>query len=390
MMTAPVMDPPEVIPAPAPTPLPPPPAAPPIPAELDAVLRRMRFPYLRAAAPDVLATARSQRWDPAEVVRILLEAEIKGRDEATRRNHRKMAQLPSGKTFDSWREADSSIPAPTQQALMTLEWISRAENLAVAGPSGTGKSHLAEALANKAIDQGMKVSWFTLESLTAHLGRATVDNTVSKAVAKITRCDLIVVDDIGMLPSGQAAAEAFYRVIDAAYERRSVIVTSNLHPSGFDSIMPKTLATAAVDRLLHHAHIVLTEGSSLRLTQATTGQGVHPSPPPADHYRPATVNKLRMPIGVLPVRAARSATDTPARRSAMINADRFLRASITAASAALSSATARPSTSSPVTPTIVPGAIRGTQSHTAPRDELSAHQAITCPLTQTDRCPWTP
>jgi DNA replication protein DnaC len=158
---------------------------------------------------------------------------------------------------------------------MTLEWVTRAENLAVAGPSGTGKSHLAEALANKAIDQGMKVAWFTLESLTAHLGRATVDNTVSKAVAKITRCDLIVVDDIGMLPSGQAAAEAFYRVIDAAYERRSVIVTSNLHPSGFDS----TLATAAVDRLLHHAHIVLTEGSSLRLTQATSGQGVVPPRP---------------------------------------------------------------------------------------------------------------
>ncbi len=278
-MTAPVMDPAEVVPAPAPSPLPPPPLAPPIPAELDAVLRRMRFPYLRAAAPDVLATARSQRWDPAEVVRILLEAEIKGRDEATRRNHRKMAQLPSGKTFASWREADSSIPPPTQHALMTLEWVTRAENLAVAGPSGTGKSHLAEALANKAIDQGMKVAWFTLESLTAHLGRATVDNTVSKAVAKITRCDLIVVDDIGMLPSGQAAAEAFYRVIDAAYERRSVIVTSNLHPSGFDSIMPKTLATAAVDRLLHHAHIVLTEGSSLRLTQATSGQGVVPLAP---------------------------------------------------------------------------------------------------------------
>lgn len=125
-------------------------------------------------------------------------------------------------------------------------------------------------------DRPGQVAWFTLESLTAHLGRATVDNTVSKAVAKITRCDLIVVDDIGMLPSGQAAAEAFYRVIDAAYERRSVIVTSNLHPSGFDSIMPKTLATAAVDRLLHHAHIVLTEGSSLRLTQATSGQGVVP------------------------------------------------------------------------------------------------------------------
>ncbi|ELB86918.1 IstB domain-containing protein ATP-binding protein, partial [Rhodococcus wratislaviensis IFP 2016] len=92
----------------------------------------------------------------------------------------------------------------------------------------------------------------------------------------ITRAELIVVDDIGMLPSGQAAAEAFYRLVDAAYERRSVVVTSNLHPSGFDTIMPKTLATAAVDRLLHHAHVVITEGTSLRLQDATAGRGVMP------------------------------------------------------------------------------------------------------------------
>lgn len=147
-MTTPVMDLAEAVPAPTPAPVPAPPAAPPIPPELEAVLKRMRFPYLRKAAPEVLATARSQRWDPAEVVRILLDEEIKGRDEATRRNHRKQAQLPSGKTFDSWCEADSSIPALTQQALMTLGWIGRAENLAVAGTSGTGKSHFAEALAN--------------------------------------------------------------------------------------------------------------------------------------------------------------------------------------------------------------------------------------------------
>ncbi len=79
-----------------------------------------------------------------------------------------------------------------------------------------------------------------------------------------------------MLPAGQAAGEAFYRVVDAAYERRSLAVTSNLHPSGFDTIMPKTLATAAVDRLLHHAHVVVTEGTSLRLTDATNGKGVMP------------------------------------------------------------------------------------------------------------------
>jgi DNA replication protein DnaC len=253
-----------------------PPAAPPLPAELAALLRRMRLPYLRTAAPEVLATARAQRWDPAETLRVLLAEEVRGRDEATRATRRRTAGLPAGKTFASWREADSSIPAPTQHALATLEWITRAENLAVTGPSGTGKTHLVEALAHATIDTGRRVAWFTLESLTATLGRATADGSTARAITKITRADLIVVDDIGMLPAGQAAAEALYRLIDAAYERRSVAVTSNLHPSGFDTIMPKTLATATVDRLLHHAHIVLTEGTSHRLAEATAGKGVVP------------------------------------------------------------------------------------------------------------------
>jgi len=101
----------------------------------------------------------------------------------------------------------------------------------------------------------MRVAWFTLESLTTVIGRAAVDGTTAKAIAKIA------IDDIGMLPAGQAAAEALYRLVDAAYERRSLILTSNLHPSGLDTIMPKTLATATVDRLLHHAHLVLMKGT---------------------------------------------------------------------------------------------------------------------------------
>jgi DNA replication protein DnaC len=252
------------------------PTAPPIPQELDRILRRMRLPYLRAAAPDVLATARAQRWDPAEVLRVLLSEEVTGRDAATRRMRRKAASFPTGKTLASWRPEESSIPQPTQQALITLEWIGRAENLAVAGPSGTGKSHYVEALAHMAIEQDLRVAWFTLESLTATIGKAKIDSTIARTVARICRCDLIVVDDIGMLPAGQEAAEAFYRVVDAAYERRSVAVTSNIHPSGFDSIMPKTLATATVDRLLHHAHLVLTKGDSHRLAEALAGKGVVP------------------------------------------------------------------------------------------------------------------
>ncbi|PZS20745.1 MAG: transposase [Acidimicrobiales bacterium] len=122
----------------------------------------------------------------------------------------------------------------------------------------------------------MRVTWFSLETLTATLARAKVDASVSRVVARICRADLVEIDDIGMLPAGQEAAEAFYRVVDAAYERRSVAVTSNLHPAGFDTIMPKTLAIAAVDRLLHHAYLVVTEGGSLRLADAMAGRGVLP------------------------------------------------------------------------------------------------------------------
>jgi DNA replication protein DnaC len=250
------------------------PEAPPLSEELAALLRRMRLPYMRAAAPEVIATAKSQRWDPAEVLRTLLVEEVAGRDRATRAQRRRAAGLPAGKTFDSWIEAKSSIPVPTQSALESLEWVGRAENLAICGPSGTGKSHFCEAIAHAVIDAGMRVSWFSLESLTATLARAKVDASISRVIARICRAELVVVDDIGMLPAGADAAEAFYRVVDAAYERRSVAVTSNLHPSGFDTIMPKSIATAAVDRLLHHAHLVATEGPSVRLEEALAGAGV--------------------------------------------------------------------------------------------------------------------
>lgn len=251
-----------------------PPTPPPLGAELERLLRRLRLPYMRAHAPEVLATAKSQRWDPAEVLRVLLAEEATGRDRATIALRRRQAGFPTGKTIESFRAADSSIPAPTQQALLTLEWLGRAENLVVCGPSGTGKSHFVEALGHAAIDAGRTVAWFTLESLSALVRRHHVDDGVAKAMARVIRADLIVVDDIGMLPVGDDAAEALFRLVDAAYEKRSLALTSNLHPAGFDELMPKTLATATVDRLLHHAHMIVTHGESVRLAEASIGAGV--------------------------------------------------------------------------------------------------------------------
>ena len=104
--------------------------------------------------------------------------------------------------------------------------------------------------------------------------RHRADDTVTKAIVRILRADIVMIDDIGLLPVGADAAEGLYRLVDAAYEKRSVAVSSNLHPAGFDELMPKTLATATVDRLLHHAHVCQTSGDSVRLSQAMAGQGV--------------------------------------------------------------------------------------------------------------------
>jgi DNA replication protein DnaC len=95
-------------------------------------------------------------------------------------------------------------------------------------------------------------------------------------MARLIRADLIIVVDIGLPPVSPDVAEGFCRLVDAAYERRALAVSSNLHPSGFDVITPKTLATATVDRLLHHAHVVVTQGDSFRLNQAASGQGMIP------------------------------------------------------------------------------------------------------------------
>jgi DNA replication protein DnaC len=249
------------------------PAPPPVDDGLEQLLRRMRLPHMRRVAPEVLAVARAQRRDPAEVLRALLAEEVAGRDRSALATRRAAATFPTGKTFGAWDDALSSIPAPARAALRTLEWVGRRENLVVCGPSGTGKTFFLEALGQAAVEAGRHVAWFTLEQLGVPVRRHRADDSVTRAITRILRADLVVIDDIGLLPVGPDAAEGLYRLADAAYEKRSVGISSNLHPSGFDEIMPKTLATATVDRLLHHAHVCQTSGDSIRLSQALAGKG---------------------------------------------------------------------------------------------------------------------
>jgi DNA replication protein DnaC len=182
--------------------------APPLDAELERLLKRMRLPHIRRTAPELLATAKAQRWDPAEVLKALLVEEVAGRDRSALATRRARAAFPTGKTFNAWDPELSSIPAPTQQALRTLEWVHRRENLVICGPSGTGKTFLLEALGQQAVEAGLNVAWFTLESLGVLVRRHRADDTVTKAISRILRADIVVVDDIGLLPVARTPPKA--------------------------------------------------------------------------------------------------------------------------------------------------------------------------------------
>ena len=170
------------------------PAPPPLDDGLDQLLRRMRLPHMRRLAPEVLAVAKAQRWDPAEVLRALLAEEVAGRDRSSLATRRARAAFPTGKTFDAWDQRLSSVPGPTQSALRTLEWVGRHENLVVCGPSGTGKTFLLEALGQAAVEAGKHVAWFTLEQLGTLVRAHRADDSVTRAIARILRADLVVVD----------------------------------------------------------------------------------------------------------------------------------------------------------------------------------------------------
>jgi DNA replication protein DnaC len=102
-------------------------------------------------------------------------------------------------------------------------------------PSGTGKTFLLEALVQLVVEAGRRAAWFTLE----HLGGLVYAHRADDTVTSILRAQLVVIDDIGLLPVSHDAAEGLYRIVDAAYVKRSIALSSNLHPAGFDELMPK-------------------------------------------------------------------------------------------------------------------------------------------------------
>jgi DNA replication protein DnaC len=237
-------------------------AAPPLAPDLAAGLRRLKLAAIRQLAPELLITAKTQRWAPEELLRTLIEAEITAREASNAATRMKTAAFPVAKTLDELDRAACSIPGPTLDYLACLEWIQAKENLCLVGPPGTGKSHVLVALGIAAVHAGRKVRYFTAADLIDALYRGLADNSAGRIIENLLRNDLILVDEIGFAPLDDTGAQLLFRLVSAAYERRALGVASHWPFDQWGRFLPEhTTAVSLLDRLLHHANVVLTSGT---------------------------------------------------------------------------------------------------------------------------------
>ncbi|MEU8059651.1 IS21-like element helper ATPase IstB [Microbispora bryophytorum] len=249
-------------------------AAPALPADLDAALRRLKLAAIRRLAPELLVTARTQRWNPEEFLRTLIDAELAARDESNARTRMKAAAFPVIKTIEEFDLAASSIPRATFDYLASLEWVRAAENYCAVGPAGTGKSHSLIAFGVAAISAGHKVRYFTAADLVETLFRGLADNSVGRVIDNLLRADLVIIDEVGFAPLDDTGAQLLFRFVAAAYERRALAIASHWPFDQWGRFLPEhTTAVSLLDRLLHHSIVVVTEGESFRMKQARTRTG---------------------------------------------------------------------------------------------------------------------
>ena len=209
----------------------------------------------------------------------LLSAELEERHRRNVETKAKLSRLPYRKTLEEFDFSfQPSIDQKLIQEFATLAFVHQASNLVFLGPPGVGKSHLAVALAMEAISQGLSAYFVTVTDLVNDMRRAYSEGRLDTRMRKYLRPKLLLIDEAGYLPLDPVGANLLFQLINARYERGSIILTSNKGIGEWDELFgDAVLATAVLDRLLHHAHIINIRGQSYRLKDKMKA-GVYAAP----------------------------------------------------------------------------------------------------------------
>ena len=243
-----------------------------IEALIEAHATELKLPTVRRRFKALADEAIREQQTPVAYLAALLEAETAERAERRERRRLNDARFPALKHLDDFRFADNpKIPQATIAALAEGSWINDRESVILIGDSGTGKTHLATALAITACQQGRRVRFTTLAALANELQEAETRRELARVIGRYARTELVVLDELGYLALPDGAAELVFQVLSERHERGSLIVTTNLPFGEWTKVFPDArLAKAVVDRLTHRAHIIDTGTESWRFRHGLT------------------------------------------------------------------------------------------------------------------------
>lgn len=233
-------------------------------------LKQLKLPTILREYASIAAICTKDGADYATFLLRLTERELIDREQRAAERRVKAAKFPVVKTLDTFDfKAQPSINNALVRELMTGEYIDRRENVLLIGNSGTGKTHLATALALAACGQGRRVRFFSTTGLVTKLLERREERQLERFNQQLERHHLIILDELGYVPFSKAGSELLFEVVSRAYERTSLIVTTNLPFEDWTEVMgSQRLTGALLDRLTHRIHIIEANGVSYRLKDA--------------------------------------------------------------------------------------------------------------------------
>jgi len=237
--------------------------------ELDVLLDKLKMEALGAQIDAVCEQAAKKDLDYRAFLTEALKTEWQSRRVRGTEARMRQARFPAPQTLEAFDfDFQPGIDRKMIRELASLAFVERGENVVFLGPPGVGKTHLAIALGIKAVEAGHRVLFLTLDELLTRLRKASAEQRLDKVLQQLTYPKVLILDELGYLPMNRAEASLFFRLVTRRYERASLILTSNKGFADWGEVLgDSVMATAILDRLLHHASTVNIKGESYRLKE---------------------------------------------------------------------------------------------------------------------------